>query len=65
MATKSFTTDFKFTTKSGSKLLNALEHSNVVNLDRIRETERQQRVEEIKSNTQLVSIMNSFKESRQ
>lgn len=60
VATKSFTTDFKFTAKNGSRLLSTLENTNVVDVDRINESTQRQRVSDVKSSEHIQSIMSSF-----
>lgn len=54
MATKSFTTDFKFTKKNGAKLINAIESSRSVKLHITKPTHNATSKEEIQS------IMDSF-----
>jgi len=54
MATKSFVTEFKFTTKSGAKLLNAVESS------RTREHVIDQSVTIVKDKKAINGIVDSF-----
>lgn len=54
MATKSFLTDFKFTAKSGKKIINAIENS------RTSEHVISQRVDLVRNTNKINNMMDSF-----
>lgn len=54
MATKSFLTEFKFSAKSGKKIINAIENSKT------REHVLNQKVEVIKDSASVNKLMDSF-----
>lgn len=58
MATKSFTTEFKFNSKAGEKLINAIDKSRRV------DHEVQQRVENITKKEEIEFIVSSFSDDK-
>lgn len=59
MATKSFLTEFKFSAKSGKKIIDAIENSKT------REHVLNQKVELVRDNKSINNLMDSFLGARQ
>lgn len=60
MATKSFTTEYKFSAKSAPKLLNAIENQD--NLQKRHNEQNKNNITPVKSKKRIATILESYKD---